>query len=200
MPIIIDCEQNSEQWWAEKLGKPSASNASKIITNEGKPSKSRVNYMYELAGELTIGKREESYRNDNILTGNEREAESRQFYEMINDVKVEQVGVVYKNNKKEFLCSPDGLINRKYGLELKNVIPKTQVKYLLENKLPSEYFAQIQFSLYVTEFEFWDFMSYCPGLKPLIIRVQRDEKFIKALGIELKKFCRELKEVIKKIR
>ena len=54
--IIIECEQNSEQWWQEKLGKPSASNASRIITNDGKPSKQREGYMFELAGEIITGK------------------------------------------------------------------------------------------------------------------------------------------------
>ena len=38
MPIIIDSiEQGSDLWFEEKLAKPSASNASKIITNDGKP-------------------------------------------------------------------------------------------------------------------------------------------------------------------
>jgi len=43
-------------------------------------------------------------------------------------------------------------------------------------------------------------MSYYPGLKPLIIRVERDEKFLKVLKVELELFVRELTEVIKKIR
>lgn len=200
MPIIIDCEQNSEQWWAEKLGKPSASNASKIIQNDGKPSKQKKGYLYELAAEVVTKKRVEGYQNNNMLIGQEREAESRMLYEMIYGVKVEQVGVVYKDEKKEYLCSPDGLISEEYGLELKNVLPKTQVKCLLENVVPSEYFSQIQFSLYVTGFKFWDFMSYLPGLKPLIVRVQRDEKFLDILAKELKIFCKDLKLVVKKIK
>jgi len=197
---IVDCVQGSEQWWAEKLGKPSASNASKIIQNDGKPSKQRKGYLYELAGEIITKKRVEGYQNGNMLVGKEREAESRLLYEMTYGVKVEQVGVVYKDDKKEFLCSPDGLINNEYGLELKNILPKTQVKYLLENKVPSEYFSQIQFSLYVTGFKFWEFFSYTPGIKPLIIRVKRNEEFLKVLAEELKIFCQDLKVVVEKIK
>ncbi len=198
--IIINCEQNSEEWFKEKLGKPSASNASKIICNDGTPSKQRQGYMFELAGELLTGKREESYQNDNMLMGQDREEESRNFYELLYNVKVDKVGVIYKDEQKLFLCSPDGVVNNEYGLEMKNVIPKTQVKYLLDNKVPTEYLSQIQFSLLVTGFKFWDFLSYSPGIKPLIIRVTRDEKFIKALKIELEVFCRELPEIVAKIK
>jgi len=158
MPIIIDSfEQGSESWFQEKLGKPSASNASKIITNQGKPSKQASEYLYQLAAEKITGQREESYKSLNMEIGSEREEESRSFYEMLKDVKVEQVAVIYKDEKKEFLCSPDGIIDSKRGLEMKNVLPKTQIKYLLENKMPSEYFSQVQSSLYVTGFEYWDF-------------------------------------------
>jgi len=197
--IIVDIEQGSDQWYQEKLGKPSASNASMIITNEGKQSKQRKDYMYTLAAEVVTGLRVESYKNANMAMGNEREDESRKLYELINGVEVNQVGVVYKDEKKEFLCSPDGIIGNKYGLELKNVLPKTQVKYILENKVPPEYFAQIQFSLYVTGFKFWDFFTYSPVLKPVQIRVERDEVFLKALEKELKLFCEELVDVIERI-
>jgi len=197
---IINCVQGSEEWFQEKLGKPSASNVSKIITNDGKPSKQRIGYLHELAAEIVTGQREEGYKNANMLMGNEREDESRKLYELLHDVEVKQVGVIYKDKDKKFLCSPDGIINNEYGLELKNVLPKTQVKYLLSGELPSEYFGQVQSSLYVTGFKFWDFVSYSPGLKPLIVRVQRDEKFITALKIELALFCEKLEEITKKIR
>ena len=200
MPIIIDSIiQGSDEWLFEKLGKPSASNASKIVTNDGKRSKQSELYMYELAAESITGQMADSYQSANMIIGNEREAESRKYYEFLKDIEVKQVGVIYKDEKKEFLCSPDGIIDSKYGLEMKNPLPKTQVKYLLDGNLPSEYFSQIQFSLYVTEFECWDFMSYSPGLPPLIVRVQRDEEFIKALHKELLSFCDELEQTIKKI-
>lgn len=206
--IHIEVEQGSEAWFTEKLGKPSASNASKIVQMDGKPSKQREGYMYELAAERVTGKRyENGYTNPEMQIGNEREEEARQLYEMLHDCKVTKAGVCYPDKEKKFICSPDGLImpggkvaNGDRGLELKNVMPKTQVKYLLDNCLPSEYFTQVQFSMLVTDFKTWDFMSYCPGLKPLVIRVARDERFLLALSDELKKFCVELEEIVKKIK
>jgi len=198
--IIINCKQNSDQWIQEKLGKPSASNASKIITNSGKKSQQQDGYLYELAAETITREREDGPKDKNMIMGKEREDESRNLYELIKNVRVKQVGVVYKDKHKKFLCSPDGIIKKKYGLELKNVLPKTQVKYLINKKLPSEYFGQIQFSLYVTGFKSWEFFSYCPGLKHFVIRVKRDERFIKALKGKLEIFCKDLEKIIRKIK
>ena len=198
--IIVNLIQGSEEWFKEKLGKPSASNASKIITNDGKPSKQRTGYLYELAGELLTSKREEGYKNANMELGNEREDESRKYYELTHNVEVTQVGVIYKDEQKKFLCSPDGIIKEKYGLELKNVLPKTQVKYLLENKLPEDYFGQCQMSLYITGFDYWQFLSYVPAMKPLFVRVEPDKAYQKALQVELEIFVDELEKTVKKLR
>ena len=198
--IIVDVQQASDQWFQEKIGKPSASNASKIITNEGKPSKQADGYMYELAAEILTGVREETFQSPFMATGVEREDESRKLYELMHGVEVSQVGLVYKDDRKQFLCSPDGIINNEYGLELKNVQPKTQVKYLLDGDIPSEYFGQVQFSLYVTGFKFWDFMAYSPLLKPLVVRCYPDKKYQEALDRELGIFCNELKSIVTKLK
>ena len=198
--IIVDLKQGEEDWFAEKLGKPSASNASKILTNEGKPSKQAEGYLYELAAEVVSGQREEGYKNAIMAMGVEREDESRKLYELTQGVEVTQIGVIYKDKKKQFLCSPDGIVNGEYGLELKNVLGKTQVKYLLDGGLPTEYFGQCQFSLYVTGFKKWVFLSYTPGIKPLIIEVIPDVKYINALEVELELFCSKLDETVERLR
>lgn len=197
--IAIDCVQGSPEWFAEKLGKPSASNASKIVQDSGKKSKQREGYLYELAAERITKKIVEGYQNKNMTNGQDRESESRTFYEIIKGVDVAEVGVVYKDGKKAFLCSPDGLVDN-HGLEMKNPLPKTQVKYLLEGRLPPEYFSQIQFSLYVTSFEYWDFLSYVPDMPHVLIRVERDKEFIPKLALELDLFCKELDFLVEKIK
>ena len=197
---IVDLVQGSPEWEKEKLGKPSASNCSKIITNDGKPSKQREGYLYELAGEIITGQKANGYINANMEEGMKREQEAVDFFCMTNDCEVQRVGVVYADEKKRFLCSPDGIISGKEGFECKNPLAKTQVKYLLDGDLPSEYFGQIQFSLYVTGFKVWNFLSYVPCMKPLALKVKRDEKFLSALDVELNKFCDELETVVNKIK
>jgi hypothetical protein len=198
--IIVDLEQGSDAWFKEKLGKPSASNCSRIITNDGKPSKQRDGYLYELAGEIITQSRVEGYKNAAMEEGNAREQEAVDFFCMANDCEIQRVGVVYKDEQKQFLCSPDGIIKGTEGFECKNPLPKTQVKYLLDGGLPSEYFGQVQFSLYVTGFKKWHFLSYVPSMKPLSIIVKRDEKFIAELHKQLKDFCSELQTVVSKIK
>jgi hypothetical protein len=199
--IIVNLQQGTEDWFKEKLGKPSASNISKIICNDGKPSKQREGYLFELAGQILTGKAEEGYKNPNMELGNERESESRSYYELTHNVEVAQVGVIYKDEQKKFLCSPDGIVlAQEYGLELKNVLPKTQVKYLLDNSLPSDYFGQCQMSLYITGFKYWQFLSYVPNMKPLLIRVEPDKVYQEILANELNKFCQDLEETVNKIK
>lgn len=198
--IIVDVAQNSPEWETEKLGKPSASNASKIITNEGKPSKQRDGYMYELASEIITGKKSNGYKNEFMEEGHNREQEARDFYSLLTGNEIKPIGVVYKDDGRKFLCSPDGIINGEEGFECKNPLPKTQVKYLLDNEVPSEYFGQVQFSLYVTGFKFWNFFSYVPSMKPFHLAVKRDESYIATLEKELNKFCEELADIVRRIK
>lgn len=202
--IIVNCEQGTDEWFSEKAGKPSASNFSLIVTTKGEPSKSRIGYMHQLAAEAITGQVEQGYKNPIMEEGTRREDESRNLYEMMFDCEVQQVGFVYPNELKQYGCSPDGLADNgladKWGLEMKNPLPKTHVGYLLGGKLPTDYFQQVQGSLLVTGFDRWDFMSYSPGLKPFIIRVEPDAKFIEKLKQHLDDFCGELAIIIKKLR
>lgn len=200
MIIIDNIDQGTEEWFQEKLGIPSASNFNKILSATGKPSTQAKGYLYQLAAERITGERAESYKNEIMEEGNIREAESRSMYELTYSVEVEEVGVIYPDENKRFLCSPDGLINREYGLEMKNVLPKTQVKYLINNKVPNEYYVQVQGSMLVTGYDRWDFFSYSPGLPLMIIEERRDNNFCNLLKDKLEKFCDELEEVVEKIK
>jgi hypothetical protein len=200
MAIIIDSfEQMSAEWLNATAGNPGASNASKILTTKGERSKSRDDYMMQLAGEFITGKREEGYTSQAMINGMEREAASRNFFEMIYGVEVKQVGLVYKDERRLYHVSPDGLINNNAGLELKNPQIKTQIRYLLEKAFPMDYFIQVQMNLFVTERDLWYFMSAYEGLPPFIIEVRRNEGFIKILERELNQFTAELAAMVKKI-
>jgi hypothetical protein len=200
MPIIIDdIIQGTPEWFAAKAGSVGASSVDKIITTKGEPSKSRTEYMMQLAGERLTGTCEETYQSIHMANGIEREASARALFEMIHEVECRQVGIVYKDEKKDLHCSPDGLIGDNAGIEIKNPMMKNAVKYLLAGKIPIEYFSQIQMSLYVTERETWWFMSNYAGLQPLIIECHRDEVFLKKLDAELRAFNEELNEMVMRL-
>ena len=201
MPIIEKSFiQKSDAWFKARLGNPGASEINNIITSEGKPSKSRKDYMFRLAAERVRGKADEKFQSQAMLDGTIKEDEARSLFSLIYDVEIEQVGMIYKDEKRNCHASPDGLIGKDCGIEIKSPLGKTQARYLIENKLPTQYFVQIQSSLYISERDYWWFMSYCDGMKPLIVRVKPDDKFIKALESELRTFCSELQWTIDKIK
>ena len=197
--------QLSELWFKNHAGIPGASSMNKIITSTGKRSTQRKDYMYKLAAESLLGVRELGYTNAAMEEGTAREEESRDYFSFLYDVEVHQVGMCYKDERKSFLCSPDGLIKNAAGkwycgLEMKNPLAKTHIKYLAEGVLPTKYFIQVQSSLFITGLPAWCFMSYYPGLDPFIFDVIPDREFHKKLETELNTFCAELAQLIGRLK
>jgi putative phage-type endonuclease len=194
---IINVVQGTEEWFKAKAGVPSASNFDLIVTTKGEQSKQREKYLYRLAGENIIGKSEESYTNATMQRGQEMEAEARQLYELITGNTVVQVGLCVAEG---YAASPDGLVGEDGLLEIKCPLLSTHVCYLMKGELPSDYIQQTQGQLLVTGRKWVDFLSYYPGIAPLIVRVKRDEVFLKKLRIEIELFCGELEEIVSKLR
>lgn len=193
-------EQGSAEWKAFRVGIPTASNFDKIVTSKGKPSKQAEKYMFTLAVERVTGKKEENFQSSAMNRGIEIEAEAREFYMLVTGNSVEPCGIGFLDEKRLYAASPDGLVGAEGQIEIKCPISSTMCGYLLDNKLPIEYFPQIQGQLLVTGRKWCDFVAYFPGLRPLIIRVERDEVFIGKLKSELEKFCIELDKVTEKIK
>jgi len=148
--IRLDVMQGSIEWWEARVGRPSASCFDKIITTKGEPSKQAKNYLYELAGERIAGAKPDIYQNAAMLRGLELEAEARAYFELVEDLEVQQTGICYTDDKR-FSCSPDGLFGET-GIEIKCPLIHTHVGYLLAGDLPIEYFQQVQGSMLVTGF------------------------------------------------
>lgn len=197
--IILDHEQGTDEWKSSRLGRPTASNFSNIVTTTGYPSKQQKKYMYKLAGEKVSGNSEDIFQNSAMLRGIELEPEARDFYSIVKGVDVKQVGLCLDDNE-QFGASPDGLVGDDGLLEIKCPTMPVHVEYLLNNSLPTAYFQQVQGQMLVTGRKWCDFLSYSSGIRPLLIRVDRDEDFIKKLHIELIVFCKQLDEVINKIK
>ena len=82
--------------------------------------------------------------------------------------------------KNEWIgCSPDGRIGNNGGVEFKSRDPHIYFEYIESGKLPNVNMWQVYGQLWVTGWDWIDYMPYChPKLKTLIIRVTPDkEKF-----------------------
>jgi len=197
--ITIDCQQGSAEWLAVRAGIPSASNFDKLITTKGEPSKQAQKYLYSLAAEKVSGIKEESFQSQAMLKGIENEGEAVAYYELTQGVEVQEVGFVLHESRR-FGCSPDRLVGAEGLLEVKCPLPSSHVSYLLENNLYQDYLQQVQGQLLVTGRKWCDLISYSRGLRPLIVRVERDEKFLKALESYLETFCNDLEKIVEKIK
>lgn len=193
--IILDVEQGSEAWFQARAGVPTASAFKRILTGTGKPTSASVRdtYMYELIAEW-MGAQVESFQSEWMARGTELEPQARAYYEFMVDADVVEVGTVFKDARREYSCSPDGLVDDDGGLEIKCPKASTHIKYLLGGKLPTEYVPQVQGSMLVTGRKWWDFLSFHPDLDPFLIRVERDEDYISALETELTKFIQKRDE------
>jgi len=197
---IINCEQRSPEWYAARLGIPTASNFDKIVITDGSVSKQAKKYMYKLIGERLAGASEDSYENEAMIQGREMEDEARQLYQIATGQSVEQVGFCLADTcVGVFGCSPDGLVGETGLIEIKCPTMAVHVEYLIDDKLPTKYIQQVQGQLLVTGREWCDFVSYYPGIKPLIVRVKPDKKFITELKKQLYVFCNEIELITKQL-
>ena len=189
--IILDHEQGSDEWFAARLGRPSASMFNKLITSTGKPSTSASKYIDELVDERLNGVRAPVYVNEHMERGTRLEPEAREYYEFLTDQQVTEYGFIL-DDSEEFGCSPDGLIkdsdgNFEGGLEIK--CPANMVGYHRDNKsFVTKYKQQVMGCMMITGAKWWDLMAYSDK-KPhhLIIRVERDEEYIEKLAAEIDK-------------
>ena len=196
---IVDVIQGSDEWMALRIGNPGASGFSNIITSTGKLSTSRQKYLYKLAGEIITGEKPESFKSAAMLRGNELESEGREVFEFVHG-PVEQCGIIYPDHSTDYHISPDGYMPDKLeGLEIKCPGLPVAVEYLDKGQLPTEYKIQVQGSLMVTEYRAWWFMSYYPGLKPLILKIERDEALIKQIREAVELFCLDLKKLVERL-
>lgn len=177
--IILDCEQGSPEWHEARLGIPTASGFSRLMTPTGKPSVSLETYLNELLVEALLGERK-LVETPAMARGRALEAEARAWYEFETNREVQQVGFVLRDDRLVG-CSPDGLLPDS-GLEIKVPSAATHVAYLLAGGLPSEYRAQVQGCMWLCERDHWDFLSYHPDLPKLLITVPRDDAYIETLS------------------
>lgn len=198
--IIVNGKQGNDVWHALRCGNPGASSMDKIITSQGKPSTQRQKYLYQLAGEIITDSKTETYQNAHMSRGIELESEAREVFEFVHG-PVEQCALIYQDERRLWHVSPDGIMpDKKAGLEIKAPSLPVHVEYLDKGKLPTAYKIQVQSSMMVTGWPAWFFVSYYPGMKPLILKIVRDEALIKQIQDAVEKFCEDLQKLVNKLK
>jgi len=190
-------EQRSEEWFAARLGKVTASRVADLMatTNKGY-SASRANYLAELICERLTGHQAERFSNAAMQWGTDVEPQARAAYEFITDASVQEVGLIDHPSIAMFGASPDGLIGADGLIEIKCPNTATHIETLLAERVPGKYVTQMQVQMACTGRSWCDFVSFDPrlpaDLQLWIKRVQRDDVAIQNIEAETVKFLGEL--------
>lgn len=196
---VIDHEQGTQEWLNSRLGCPSGSGFSNLITATGKPSTSAEAYINQLIAEKLTERTTEVKVNEWMQRGTELEPLARQYYELSTGLEVQEVGFC-KHDTMECGVSPDGLVGEDGGLEIKCPAPHTHVKYLRDDKLPVVYKQQVMGCLWITGREWWDFVSYHETMPVLQVRVYRDEDYIAKLEDHVLAACETIEYETERLR
>ncbi len=196
--ITLDVEQGSAEWRGARLARPTASQFSRIITaSTMKPSTSAKDYMHELLAEWMLGEPCETYDSAFMERGSKQEIEAVKYYEFQKSLRTKKVGFCLTDDELVG-CSPDRLVGKAGGLEIKMLSAKNHVAFLLGGNI-DKYKAQIQGCLYITGRKWWDFLAFNPGMLSIITRFKRDERFIECLKSYLDVFLRDFAEAKAKL-
>lgn len=204
--IFDNSTQGTPEWLKARLGVITASKAHALFPKTRGRSgykEARESYMLDLMEEIISGECEE-LKAEALSWGKAQEGPCRKLYEFETGNTVTEVGLVFKDDTKRVACSPDGLIfDKNGGVEFKNPLTiKKHLDFVFNSKINPEYFSQVQFSLWVTKADFWDFGSHHPKMPSELIKISRflpDKEIMSYLDFEVPKFIHEMDLKLKEI-
>lgn len=211
--------QGTDQWFAERAGRITASRICDVMAfspsgiyksgkrkgqaKEVRPLKARTDYIHQIAAERITGRAKNQVSASALEWGKECESHAREAYEETRGVLVEEVSFIVHPRHDFIGASPDFLARRlKGGGEIK--CPKDQEVHLatLETGLPSEHIEQIQGGLWVTGYDWWDFVSFHPyfpsGRHIYIQRIERDNSYIAQMEAACLSLESEVRTIVNK--
>jgi putative phage-type endonuclease len=193
-----DIEQRSDEWFAARLGKVTASSLYKVLakTKTGYGA-DRGNYMTQLVLERVTNTKADSYSNAAMQWGIDQEPFARASYEASRGVFVEEVAFLPHPTIEMAGASPDGLVGDKGMVEIKCPDSKTALEcWLSDNPVENKYFAQMQWQMRCADRDWCDYVVFDPRMPTkaqlFIDRVERDDEWLEATEAEVVKFLAEV--------
>ena len=200
----IHLEQGTDEWRMARLGHVSGSSIADVMA-KGKTGEAitRKKYKTKLVAERLTGLFGESFTNASMEHGTATEPLARMNYEVSHETFIEKTGFWKHPTIKWVGVSPDGLIGDNGIIEIKCPNTTTHIDYILENKVPTEYYKQIQCQLWVTGREFCKFVSFDNRIgeknQMFVAEARRDEDLIKIMENETLIFLDEVEEMVRRL-
>lgn len=198
MSKFHNIDQNSEDWDDLRRGKFTASSFSDLFMDP--KTKGYNDAIIKVAYEKVTGSSTGFAGNYWTNRGHEMEHFAFEYYEEQNFCTLENGGFY---EYSEFVgASPDAKIQgENAGCEFKCPAPNTYNEYLRTQKIPKNYLWQIHGQLLCTGWDYIDYMPfYSPKIKPIQIRVERDDKILIELKDRLEYCIEEVKTLINQIK
>jgi hypothetical protein len=199
----MSAPQQTHAWLMERVGFVTASRFKDVLNfrKDGKPGADRIKYLSEIVCERLTGQPTEHFVTKAMQFGTEQEPAAREAYCRKTGNGVTAVGFLKRATMKAG-ASPDGIVDMEYGIEIKVPNSTTHLETLL-NGMSDDHLPQVQGAMWITGFEFWDFVSFDPrmpeSLQLHVQRIQRDETFIKSLSDAVAAFSDEADQLIAKL-
>jgi hypothetical protein len=176
--IISNVPQNSPDWYALRIGLPTASCFDNLVTSTGKPSKAIDTYARTLAAEKFVSERVDPWAGNTASDrGHALEEDAAAYYEFTRDVTLDPGGFI-TNDARTMGCSPDRLVGSDGILEIKCLKAENHIKAMeyvrIEKTCPPDYMPQTQGQLMICEREWLDLLFYHDVLPPVSIRLSPD--------------------------
>lgn len=199
-------EQGSELWHKMHIGVPSASLFSTIMATgkDGGESKTRTKLLFQMAGEVLTGIPRENYSDGYMERGKKMEERARSHYAFTHDVELTRIGFIRNKlpHGQMIGCSPDALVGKSKGLEIKTQAPHLMIEQLIKGSaMPTEHRAQVHGTMLVAELDEMDLMLFYDGM-PVSPKftIGRDEAYCKEIAGAVEIFGYELASLVEKIR
>tara|TARA_R110000822_G_scaffold111225_1_gene241868 strand:+ start:88 stop:738 length:651 start_codon:yes stop_codon:yes gene_type:complete len=206
---LNDIVQGSSEWHELRLGKITASNLANVLAvgRSGGESLTRIKYKNDLVRERLTHKYVEGYINAAMERGTALEPLARASYEVKYNVLVDQIAFIDHPYISNSGCSPDGLVGDDGLIEIKVRNPSNHLASFLDDgkELRQKYYTQTQWQMACMPERKWvDLVSFDPDmdmdLQLFVIRIPRDEEFIKMAEEAAMAFNDEITTTILKLK
>jgi putative phage-type endonuclease len=200
----VSAPQGSDEWRQERCGSATASCFDAVMAKiKVGEAMTRIKYRLQLATERLTGIPVDGYQNAAMRFGIETEPQARMAYEAMRGVIVDEVGFVKHPRIQNCGASPDGLVGDDGMVEIKCPESTTHLTWMEAGVVPSEHVAQIQGQMAVCERQWVDFVSFDPRFPPnlqlFIVRVSRDDNYIKTLETEVLAFLAGVDAMVERL-
>ena len=199
-------EQRTDDWFAARLGKVTASSLHKVLarTKTGYGA-DRANYLTQLVLERVTNSKAEGYINAEMQWGIDQEPFARAAYEAHTGVLVDEIGFMPHPTIEMSGASPDGLVGDSGMVEIKCPSSKTALEcWLSDDPVESKYFAQMQWQMACAGRAWCDYVVFDPRMPQkaqlFIHRVQRDDEWLATTEKEVVKFLAEVDAKVAALR